>query len=302
MTSRFTCFRFLAWTITGFFLALALPSGARASPLFLKYEAYWGGLHIADFTLSLLASSGHFENRFHLESRGLTRYFTNLSAIATSRGRIVTPPPASPAYETVSNAADLPQADTYIAQSYRTEYTNTKHLRWVDISFGAPGEAAKAITGTKPTPGFEDNWDPKDKGPEVLEKVDAKFRTGVNDPISLVPQIMAIVRAHLKGGMDSGIARGFDGRRRFDMRVQDLGPAQRTIAGVVTKTYRVRVIPTPVAGFKNRQKTLWNNAAYDFYLSRDERLVPLQIVPVNHGPVLTLTARCAQECPLSAQE
>jgi len=283
-------------------LALTLPSQTWAKDLHLRYEAYWGGLHIADFTLSLLNGEGTFENRFHLESRGMTRFFTNLSAKATSRGHIITPPPAIGGHPAMTTAAALPQADTLVAESYRTEYTNRKHMRWVDIAFGGPGEAAKAVTGTSPTPGYEDNWDPKDKGPEVLERVEAEFRTGVNDPVSLVPQIMAIVHAHLHGGPESGVARGFDGRRRFDMGVLHMGQVKRTIAGTVYDTYRVRVTPTPVAGFKSRHKTLWNNSTYDFYLSRDGDFAPLQIVPVKHGPVLTLVARCELECELPKEE
>lgn len=283
-------------------LTLTLPSGAWAKDLHLRYEGYWGGLHIADFTLSLLRTDETFENRFHLETRGLTRFFSNLSAKATSRGQIITPPPQINGHPAIDNAAALPQPDTYVAETYRTEYTNRKHQRWVDIAFGDPGVAAKAVTGTSPTPGYEDNWDPKDKGPEVLEKVDPEFRMGVNDPISLVPQIIAIVKAHLHGGPESGIARGFDGRRRFDMGVLHMGQVKRTIAGKVYDTYRVRITPTPVAGFKNRHKTLWNNAPYDFYLSRDGDFAPLQIMPVKHGPVLTLVARCDTPCDLPKDE
>lgn len=291
------------WSALVLALVLALPSGARAKDLHLRYEAYWGGLHIADFTLSLLNSEGTFENRFHLETRGMTRLFTNLSAKATSRGRVIAPPPSIQGNNAMANAAATqPKAAAYVAQTYRTEYTNRKHLRWVDITFGAPGEPAKAVTGTSPTPGYEDNWDPKDKGPQVLDRVEAEFRIGVNDPISLVPQIMAIVHAHLKGGPESGVARGFDGRRRFDMGVLHMGRVKRTIQGKVQDTYRVRVTPNPVAGFKPRHKTLWNNSTYDFYLSRDGGFAPLQIVPVNHGPVLTLVARCDLECELPKEE
>ena len=279
-------------------LALTLPSQTWAKDLHLRYEAYWSGFHIADLTLSLLNGEGKFENRFHLETRGLTRFFSNLSAQAGSRGHIVTPPPETNGHSAFSNAAALPQAETYVAETYRTVYTNRKHRRWVDIAFGGPGVPAKATTGTKPTPGYEDNWDPKDQGPEVLEKVEAEFRIGVNDPISVVPQIIAIVKAHLHGGPESGIARGFDGRRRFDMGVMHMGQIKRTIAGKVHDTYRVRITPNPVAGFKKRHKTLWNNAPYDFYLSRDGDFAPLQIVPVKNGPVLTLVARCDTQCDL----
>ncbi|MBL4692308.1 MAG: DUF3108 domain-containing protein [Magnetovibrio sp.] len=264
---------------------LSLPFPAHAKELYLRYEAYWGGLHIADFALSLINTPNTFEHRFHLESRGLTRFFSNLAAKAVSRGKIIQPPVQSVAGSRqnghLKNAAadltlaNLNRAKTYVAETYRTEYTNKRHFRWVNIDFGTPTQPAKAVTGTKPIPGREDRWNPKEKGPEVLDRVEARFRTSVNDPITLVPQLMEIVRTHLNGGPKSGLAKGFDGRRRFDMNITYLGPVRRTIAGIRQDTYRVRLIPNPVAGFKNRHKMLWNNAAYDFYLARDGSFAPL---------------------------
>jgi len=283
----------LAFAITQ--LSLASPvhaDGDTQQELYLRYEANWGGVHVADFALSFVSTPETFENRFHLETRGLTRYFTNMSVTAVSRGRIVSEP--------FQNNTDL--GKTYVAGHYHTEYTNTKHFRWVDITFPEAPEPAQATTGTSPILGREENWNPAEKGPEVLDKVEAEHLINVNDPITLIPQMMEIVRAHLSGGPKSGIARGFDGRRRFDMRITYFGPATRTINAVRHETYRVRIDPQPVAGFKERHKTLWNNAAYDFYLSRDGKFMPLQIVPVDHGPVLTLVGECPSECEIKAEE
>ncbi|MBL4615928.1 MAG: DUF3108 domain-containing protein [Magnetovibrio sp.] len=260
--------------------------------LHLRYEAYWGGIHIADFTLSMRNGGDTYENRFHLETRGLTRYFTNMGVKAISTGRIIQPPESN----------GVPMAQRYVATHYRTEYTNTKHHRWVDITFNQPPKPAKAVTGTSPVTGREKNWNPKDKGPEILNRVEPQHRIGVNDPISLIPQIMAVVRTHLAGGAKTGVAKGFDGRRRFDMHITYLGKATRTIAKTKHETYRVRIDPQPVAGFKKRHKILWNGAAYDFYISRDGNFLPLQIVPVKHGPVLTMIEKCPSECELKAGE
>lgn len=255
--------------------------------LYLRYEANWGGVHVADFALSLLSTDTTYENRFHLETRGITRYFTNMGVTAISQGQVVSTPPHS---------------TMYAAKHYRTEYTNKRHFRWVDIVFHEAPEPAQATTGTSPILGRESNWNPAEKGPEVLDKVEASQRIGVNDPITLIPQMMSIVRAHMIGGSKSGVAKGFDGRRRFDMRITYLGPATRTVGATRLETYRVRINPQPVAGFKERHKALWNNAAYDFYLSRDGKFVPLQIVPVEYGPVLTLVDTCPSECEIKAEE
>ncbi len=288
-------------------LMSALPLCANASAttqsaMHLRYEANWGGLHVADFTLSLLNGGETYENRFHLETRGLTRYFTNMGVTAKSVGRIIRPPAAMQHGASVDNAANAPQTETYLASHYRTEYTNKRHFRWVDITFNEAPEPAEAITGTSPIKGREANWNPKEKGPEVLDRVEPEQRIGVNDPITLIPQMIAVVRSHLTGGSKLGVVKGFDGRRRFDMHITYMGPATRTVGDTRHETYRVRIDPQPVAGFKKRHKVLWNNAAYDFYLSRDGQFVPLQIVPVKNGPVLTLVAECPSECELKAEE
>ena len=274
--------------------------------LHLSFVANWGGLHVADFSLTLINGGDSYENRFHLETRGLTRYFTNMAVTATSRGRIVAPPHdadgGANGNGAVANASGAHLAHTYLAEKYHTEYTNKRHFRWVDIAFGPDGAPAHASTGTSPIAGREENWNPAEKGPEVLEKIEESYRTGVNDPITMVPQMMTMVRTHLQGGPASTVAKGFDGRRRFDMDVTYQGLATRTIGEVKHDTYHVRVVPRPVAGFKKRHKVLWNGSSYDFYLSRDGRFVPLQIVPVKHGPVLTLVAECDTPCVIKAEE
>lgn len=279
-----------------------MAQAATGEALHLRYEAKWGGVHVADFTLSLLHEGDTYENRFHLETRGLTRYFTNMGVKANSKGRIISPPTSSDEGAMVETASTAPTAETYLASHYRTEYTNHKHFRWVDITFPPAPEPAKAVTGTEPVAGMEDKWDPKDKGPEVLDRVEPNDRIGVNDPISMIPQMMAVIRNHMEGGPKTGIAKGFDGRRRFDMHITYMGKATRTIAKKPHETYRVRIDPKPVAGFKKRHKVLWNGSAYDFYISRDGKFVPLQIVPVKHGPVLTMVRECPSECELKAEE
>lgn len=277
----------------------AAPADARETHL--NYEAQWGGLHVADFALSLIDGGETYENRFHLETRGMLRYFTNMTVVAKSFGRVVAPPPPADTNGAVDNAAAAPLAATFLAERYRTEYTNTKHFRWVEIQFNAGATPAQAVTGTKPLPGREDRWNPAEQGPEVLDKVEPHHLLGVSDPITMIPQMIAMVRAHLEGGPAFTVIKGFDGRRRFDMDVTFLGPATRTIGEVPHDTYRVRVTPKPIAGFKERHRVLWNGSTYDFYLSRDERLVPLQIVPQTHGPVLTLKGECAHECEIAAE-
>lgn len=300
MIQKQLCTPTALWILAAF---LASASQARASDLHLRYEAKWGGLHVADFGLSLINGGSTYENRFHLETRGATRFFTNMSVQAKSQGHIIDPPPADTnGAGTVGNASGMHLTQTYQADKYRTEYTNKKHFRWVDIIFGKNGEPAHASTGTSPIAGREDAWNPAEKGPEVLETVETQYRIGTSDPITMIPQMMAMMRSHFSGGPASTVIKGFDGRRRFDLGLTYLGPATRTVGNTQHETYRVRVTPNPVAGFKDKHRILWNNSTYDFYLSRDGNFVPLQIMPVNRGPVLTLTAQCPTECVIEAEK
>ncbi|MCW8915262.1 MAG: DUF3108 domain-containing protein [Magnetovibrio sp.] len=265
-------------------LSWAAEPAKNIQELHLRYEAYWSGFHIADFTLSMLNGGGTYKNNFILESRGLVGFFTDLDATAQSHGQIV-------------HSQASPSAE-YKPQHYHTKYTSKKHLRWVDISFENDTAPAIAKTGTSPIPGWEERWNPKDKGPEILEKVEPKHRVDVNDPLTLIPQLMATIRSHFEGGPKEAVLKGFDGRRRFDAKITYLGPATRNVRDTIYETYRVRIKPIPVAGFKKRHQKIWNKAAYDFYLSRDGNFIPVQIAPVGSGPTMNLLRICDEPCSL----
>lgn len=91
--------------------------------------------------------------------------------------------------------------------------------------------------------------------------------------------MIAVVRSHLSGGSKLGVVKGFDGRRRFDMHITYMGPATRTVGDTRHETYRVRIDPQPVAGFKNvikccgtmRRMTFTSAATASFYLYRSCR-------------------------------
>ena len=276
----------------------------------LLYEAYWGGLHVADFTLSMEKNGGEFNNVLTLESRGLTRFISNLSVVATSSGKFVSPPngPNNNSGITGSGngAAASQMGDLYLPFKYRTEYSNAKHFRWVDILFPynnikAVNQPAMAITGTRPLPENPEKWNPKDKGPEKLDKIKDEMLFGVVDPLTAMVQSLSAIETHLKGGPDHFTIKGFDGKRRFDFDVDYFGPASRTVAKIKYETYHMRITPRPIAGFKKRHKIFWEGSAFDFYLARDGSYAPIQIVPLKHGPVLNLKGVCDSPCKMPAE-
>ena len=250
----------------------------------LLYEAYWGGLHVADLSLSLHNHNDKFDNRLKLETRGLARLISNMALNASSSGKVMA-------------------AGTYAPDKYRTDYSNRKHFRWVEILFpsdadGVKAGPAEAHTGTRPLPGKKEKWNPKDKGPEKLDKVADEMLLGVVDPVTALVQSISGIEEHLKGGPDHFSIKGFDGRRRFDVDVEYLGLATRIVGDKKHNTYHMRITPRPIAGFKKRHKIFWSGAAFDFYLSRDGSFAPIQIVPLKHGPVISLKSVCSVPCKI----
>ena len=286
-------FQLLHMLILAVGLNFIAVGGAKAandrenSATYLLYEAYWGGLHVADLTLSMQVNNHKFNNRLKLESRGLARFISNLALKASSSGKVV-------------------DGEIYLPAKYRTDYSNAKHFRWVEILFpyetdGAKTDPAEATTGTRPLPGKLEKWNPKDKGPEKLDKVSDEMLLGVVDPFTAIVQSLSGIGEHLKGGPDHFSIKSFDGRRRFDFDVEYLGLATRTVGNKKHNTYRMRITPRPIAGFKKRHKKFWTGSAFDFYLSRDGSYAPIQIVPLKHGPVISLKSVCNVPCKILSE-
>lgn len=264
-------------------LAAALAAvPAAASDVHLRYEAYWGGLHAADFALSMADLSGRpdvtVKNEFRLRTRGVLDWIARLNLTARSTGTVAEAPPF------------------LTPTGYSVDYTSRNRDRIVEVDFTHPRartritdrkDGGKVRNGT----GKGDDFAEADLKPEHLKDV--------IDPLLGLTEALRRVRYHLVGGGPSTFTlRGFDGSRRFDMDGEVLGPASRVITEKKHETYRLRLTARPVAGFKKRHRVLWNDSAFDLYLSRDGRFVPLQIVSLGHGPVLTLVEECPAACAL----
>jgi hypothetical protein len=60
-----------------------------------------------------------------------------------------------------------------------------------------------------------------------------------------------------------------DGRRRYDLLVVAVGPGHHEIGGKTYDTLDLRVVMTPLFGFKPRGLDFWKDAGFDVYLGRD---------------------------------
>lgn len=268
-----------------FALLLAWP--AEAQEIHLRYTAYWGGLHAADFALSIVdlaapVTEVETANEFRLETRGVMDWIARIRLKAVTRAKVVTAPPFLKALD------------------YDVAYTSRTHDRVIQVDFTGPRALSRFFdTKTGKALSIEDEnkdgFAEADIPPAELENV--------MDPLTGLTEAIRRVRHHLNaGGPATFRLRGFDGRRRFDMDGEYLGTALRTIDEKQRDTYWMRLTARPIAGFKTRHRILWNDSAFDLYLSRDGRFVPLQIVSLGHGPVLTLLEECAKPCALPAGE
>jgi hypothetical protein len=228
-------------------LAATGPAAADggADARHLRYEAYWGGFHAADFVLSY-ENGRRYENAFRLATRGVADWFLKLRVKAASEG--------------TARPVDGTDGGALWPDLYRVDYSNRRRERSVRVRFDGPeGRAVPTIRTTGATP---------DQDREKEAKV-PPFRLAV-----------------------------YDGRRRFDLVGEYRGRGARTILRHRHRVHRLRLTAKPVSGFKDSHWEVWNDAAYDVYLSDDDRLVPLQFVSVGLGPVINLVEQCDRPCAL----
>lgn len=255
-------------------LLLFTVTPTEAAENHFRYEARWGGLHAADFALTLERRGGVYENWFRLETRGLLDWIIGLRVEAESRGGAAEATPLAPAH-------------------YRVDYTNRRRSRTVEVSFGGQDGEATATTTTHNQKAGD--VDPSEGG----DQISPDLRLDVIDPLSGLAEAIRRLEAHLSGEAPRAFhLKAFDGRRRFDMEGEYLGRLARTILGTRHEVYKLRLVTRPVAGFRKIHRVLWDGSTFDLYLSRDGRFVPLQIDSVGPGPMINLVEECPSRCTL----
>ncbi len=250
-------------------LVSSLASAGDDDKTYMRFEAYWGGLHIADFTLSSRKDGKAYKNRFVLRTRGLTELIMRLRLAASGEGR----------------------TDPLRPSNYRVDYTNRRRQRSVKVRFDAGDTVA--------TPTIRTIGASMESDREKENKVPPKYRTNVMDPIAALLAVFRNARKAANGGQGKFSLAVYDGRRRFDLNGEFLGKGSRTILGKKHKTYRLRLSATPIIGFKERHTILWKEMIFDVYFSADGNFTPLQFVPLKTGPIINLIEKCSQPCKLA---
>jgi len=237
-----------------------------------RFEAYWGGLHAADFVLSLDNGGTAYGTEFRLATRGLVDAILKLRVNADSAG--------------AASGHDFAPARYHVA------YTNRYRARSVRVTFPPDGPAT-ARTRTERGDQAEEEYGGTDKLP-------AAQRAGTIDPVSALAQAIAYVRhapAAAKAGFRLGV---FDGRRRYDLIGRYVGETKRSILGRDHQVLVLRLETEAIAGFRQVQRLFWDDNAFHVYLSNDGRYRPLQIDSIGTGPIMHMVEECAAPCRLKS--
>lgn len=248
---------------------------ARATHL--RYEAWWGGLYAAEFTLTLDDRGGAYETAFSLGTRGLLDWLIGLDLEAASTGAT---------------------GDGLTPEAYRSKYRSNSREGTTAIAFDP--ETGEATVSRNVV--FFEPREPETDDP-ARPQVPADLRTGVLDPLSAFAEaIDRLRRVDDPDAMAPFTVAIFDGKRRFDMSGEMLGRVPHETGDRTGEAYKLRLTTSPVAGFRERTRMLWDDTVFDVYVSADGRFVPIQIVARGWGPAINLVEECARPCTLTPRD
>ncbi len=257
--------------LVAFALLLAAPTAqaeAADNSRYLRYEVYWGGLHAADFVLSLERTGDMYRHEFLLRSSGFTEWLLKLDINASSQGRFQAP--------------DLPRPE-----SYRTDYINRWRKGLIDIRY-EPGTAN--VTEWSDPPRLND--DDEERPDTVTDQAKGESL----DPLTAFVEAVRQTGNGMRIGAGDFRVQIFDGRRRYNVVGTPLGTTSLTVLGEKREVRHLRLNTEPVAGFNGRQRMIWGERAFEVFVlpssTPDGEPTPVRIEADGLGPVINLIAEC----------
>lgn len=246
---------------------------------YVRYETYWGGLHVGEFVIAHEVEAERYRLRFTLRTRGLADWMVRANLDAVSKGRIV---------PVENNGAP----GEFRAESYRVDFVTKSRDGWTTVAYDPAGQAPAEpvyFVGRD-----DDPPDPEDRPPPVT----ADLRVGVIDPIAANIDALRRIPRHLLGGPEDFRIQVYDGVRRSELIGQHMGKARKTILGRTYDLQWVRLNSRRIAGYRKKQNPLFDFSGFDIYLTTDGRFVPVQIVSTGAGPTANLIEVCesAEAC------
>lgn len=225
------------------------PPSVEAGPL--RYRGAWGGLHVADVTLTLRGDDEAYQGDLDIATRGLLGWAFEWVGVLHSRG------------ELTADAGLRPQSST-------RRFTQSDDSGAVIIEYDATGLAQ----------GFEDGQPQDGVAPDL--------RRGTVDPLAALLALRRHVQNGRQGMVSVPV---YDGKRRLDLVASIEPPRLTRVADSERRVVPVRADITPVAGFKPSQARGWARSHLGVLFSADATAVPVRIQVESPVGTAVLTLR-----------
>lgn len=225
------------------------PPPLEAGPL--RYHGAWGGLHVADVTLTLRGDSQAYWGDMNINTRGLLGWAYNWMAALHTRG-------------TLTDSADLRPT------VFERRFVQSDDSGAVIIEYDSTGLAQ----------GFEDG--------EPQTAIAPHLRQDTVDPLAALIGLRQHVLSGHKGRVTMAV---FDGKRRIDVIASIEPPRTTRIGSTDHQVIPVTASITPVAGFKPKQARGWASSHLRVLFSTDDEALPLRIQVESPMGTAVLTLR-----------
>jgi hypothetical protein len=243
------------------------PATARSddeTALDLRYGMYWGGFHVADVSLNYAPEPERYESGLRIETLGLADALLRYRGTATSEG-------------------EKTEAEGLLPRSYRFRDESRRASHTTEVIFDPGTASAIQIEATK-------------RGEARGTDVPPELWVDVLDPLTAFLRLREEL-AGLPEGARVAVP-VLDGRRRFDMVAEVVGPERISLDGRRWDALNVALTIVPLAGFDQED---WDEAGYgdegirlQALLSNDGRMIPVQIKTLN-APV-SLVFNLHEDC------
>lgn len=253
----------------------ASGTGRAAEQENLNFQAFCGGMDAAEISFVAEQQGGRFHGHLSIRTRGVTRWVSKLSIDSDSWGE-VTPEGFRPT--------------TFNQFTSSKEKSRHTEMRFVDqgrVAETLLDEERRADSSLVPPDADDpDPVVPDEARRQVLDPVTALFEMGRRSMAGEGHFVLAV----------------FDGRRRYDLVVEAVGPGRHDIGGRDYDTLDLKAVMKPLYGFRPRYMDFWRDAGFDVFVSRDIGLpVKIMTTTFTAGTVIGLQTVCrgSQPCPPS---